>query len=248
MKAMILAAGKGTRIREITEGEIPKPMVEIDGNPLIEHTVNELIGSDLDEIAINLHFKGEKITEYFGEEWQGTPIKYSQEEQLLGTAGGVKKLENWFQDTFLVVYGDIFTDIDYSRLVDFHRSHDGVCTIMTYKEDRENLEEASIILTDEENRVEEFIEKPSTETIEKHSDEDKWTNAGIYVLEPEIFEFIPDGFSDFSEDVFPKIIESEEDIYIFPQPKDTYWHEMGNPERYRKAVEDVEKNKVNFNV
>lgn len=246
MKAMILAAGEGTRIREVTGGEIPKPMVEIVEGPLLEHTVNELVDFGVDEIVINLHHRGEVIREYFGDEWRGTPLHYSEEEDLLGTAGGVKNAQERFDDTFIVVYGDVLTDLDFQGIVDHHGRKDGVATLMVYQEDEEDLPEASIILTEKDNQVQRFIEKPSPETIEKYSGRDFWTNAGIYVLEPEIFDYMPDGFSDFSDDIFPRLLDEGRSIYVYPRPGDTYWHEVGNPERYRKAVRDVEEDRICF--
>lgn len=243
MKAMILAAGEGTRIREITKGEIPKPMVKIDGKPLIEYTVDELAEFGVEEIIINLHHQGEAIRDHFGDSWNGVPIRYSEENQLLGTSGGVKKVEDTFEDSFIVVYGDVLTDLDFSDIAQYHRRKDGTATLMVYEEDREDLPEASIILTDEDEKVQKFMEKPSEETIQKYSGRDFWTNAGVYVLEPDVFDYIPEGFSDFSNDVFPDLLKSGESIHVFPKPEDSYWHEVGNPKRYRKAIKDL-KNKV----
>ncbi|MFB6190612.1 MAG: NDP-sugar synthase, partial [Candidatus Nanohaloarchaea archaeon] len=245
--AMVLAAGEGTRIREVTQGKIPKPMVDLGPGPLLEHTVNELVDFGVDEIVINLHHRGEVIKDYFGDEWRGTPIHYSEEEELLGTAGGVKNVGERFDDAFIVVYGDILTDLDFHEIVDYHRGREGAATIMVYEEEREALSEASIILTDENERVQQFMEKPSQETIEKHMGRDFWTNAGIYVLEPEVLDYMPEGFSDFSHDIFPALLDAEEEIYVFPQPEKTYWHEVGNPERYSKARKDIEKHEIAFN-
>jgi len=246
MKAMILAAGEGTRIRDVTEGDIPKPMVDLGEGPLLEHTVNTLVDFGVDEIIINLHHRGGTIRDYFGEEWQGTPIHYSEEEELLGTSGGVKKVGERFDDTFIVIYGDVLMDLDLDKLVDYHYSKNGVGTILVYREKEENLPEASIILTDSDNRVAEFLEKPSLDTIESYSGEDFWTNAGVYVLEPSIIDFMPEGFSDFSHDIFPEVLESTSDLYIYPRPENSYWHEVGNPKRYKTAVEDVKTGKVDF--
>jgi NDP-sugar pyrophosphorylase family protein len=247
MKAMVLAAGEGTRIREVTEGEIPKPMVDLGPGPLLEHTVNELVDFGVEEIVINLHHRGETIREHFGDEWRGTPIHYSEEEELLGTAGGVKNVSERFDDTFIVVYGDILTDLDFQELVDYHREKEGAATIMVYEEDKEALPEASIILTDDDERVRRFIEKPSPETIEELTGRDFWTNCGVYVLEPGVLDHMPEGFSDFSNDIFPDLLEQGEDMYVLPQPEDTYWHEVGNPERYRQARDDLVKEKIEFN-
>lgn len=247
MKVMVLAAGEGTRIREVTKGEIPKPMVDLGEGPLLEHILNELVDFGVEEIVVNLHHRGETIREYFGEEWRGTPIHYSEENELLGTAGGVKNVEEKFNDSFIVVYGDILTDLDFQELVDYHGDRDGAATMMVYEEESEALPEASIILTDDESRVESFMEKPSPGTIDEHRERDFWTNAGVYVLEPEVLDYMPEGFSDFSHDIFPRLLEAGEGIYVFPRPGNTYWHEVGNPERYIKAREDIEKGKIEFN-
>ncbi|MFB6146010.1 MAG: NDP-sugar synthase [Candidatus Nanohaloarchaea archaeon] len=247
MKAMILAAGKGTRLREITKGKIPKPMVDLGPGPLLEHTLNLLLDHNLvDELVINTHTEPETITDHFGEEYRGAKVDYSYEEELLGTAGGVKNVEEKFNDTFIVFYGDILTDIDLEKMVEEHRRKGADATILAYEEDSDSLSEASIIVTDGEGFLTEFIEKPSENEISRFDGKDFLTNAGIYILEPEMLEVIPEGFSDFSKDIFPRAIEKGMDIYAYRLPKESYWHEVGNPGRYRKAVEDIDKGKIDF--
>lgn len=248
MRAMILAAGEGTRIREVTEGKIPKPLVDMGEGPLIEHTVNKLIDFGVEEIVINLHYEGDEIREHFGNEWKGTDITYSEEDNLLGTAGGIKKAEDKFCDTFIVVYGDILSDLDLKKFVSYHEEKESDTTILVYREE-ENLTEASIILKNEDNEITEFIEKPSESTIEKFRGNNFWTNGAVFVMEPEILDFIPEGFSDLSKDVFPETVSSEDfNISAYPLPEDTYWQEVGNPERYRKAKKDIQEGKIEFKV
>lgn len=248
MKAMILAAGEGTRIRDITDGEIPKPMVDLGQGPLLLHTVNQLVDFGVDEIVINLHHRGDTIRNFFGDEWRGTPIYYSEEDDLLGTAGGVGEVRERFEDSFILVYGDVLTDLDFEKFIDYHERKNSDATMLVYEEDDEHLVESSIIVTDQENEVQQFLEKPSRQEISEFEGEDFWTNAAVFVLEPEILELIPEGFSDFSRDIFPQVIETDSlKLFAYPEPDQAYWHEVGNPERYRKAVSDVEKEVIDFN-
>lgn len=244
MKAMVLAAGEGTRLRPVTGTDIPKPMVDLGPGPLLEHTLNWLVDHGVEELVINLHHRGDVIREYFGGRWRDVPVTYAEEDELLGTAGAVKNVADRFDDTFLLVYGDILTDIDMDRLAAFHAERDALLTMLVYRENTENLPEASIVLT-EGNQVVEMIEKPSPEQVERYADE-AWTNAGILVMEPGVIDRIPAGFADFGKDVLPSLIEEETGVYAYPLPEDAYWHEVGTPERYRKAVSDISEGVIRF--
>lgn len=245
MKAMVLAAGEGTRIREITNGEIPKPMVDLGPGPLLQHTLTLLSDYDIEEIIINLHHEGEKIREFFGEEINETLIHYSEEEKLLGTSGGVKNVENRLNGRFVLIYGDILTDLPLKEFEKYHERKNADITMLTYREES-NPEESGILLMDEENKIQEFVEKPGKEKLEEIKQHDFWANGAVFIMEPEILEYIPEGFSDFSKDVFPRILESDLDFYGYPLPEDVYWHEVGNPDRYRKAVEDINSGEIEF--
>lgn len=242
---MILAAGEGTRLRPVTKGEIPKPMVDLGAGPMILHTVNRLVEFGVDEIVINLHHKGEKIQGFFGDRWRGTPIHYAAEDELLGTAGGVRNVADRFDEPFLLFYGDILTDMDLDRFVTYHDEKDADLTMLVYEEDRKNLPEASIVLTDDEERVTRMIEKPSPDTIERYAGRDLWTNGSVFVINPAVIERIPDGFADFGKDVLPGLVDDGA-VYAYPVPDDTYWHEVGNPERYEKAVNDIASGTLDF--
>jgi mannose-1-phosphate guanylyltransferase/phosphomannomutase len=191
MKAMILAAGKGTRIRQVTKGEIPKPMVNLGPGPLLEHTVKKLCRFGVEEIVINLSYKGSEIKDYFGKEILDTPIYYSEEDNPLGTAGGVKKVEERFNDSFLLIYGDILTDLDLDKFVSTHKENGVDATVLGYKErNTEKLTESGVMLTDNSNEIRTFIEKPSEKKLTHLDKQEIWTNGAVFVLEPSIINFI----------------------------------------------------------
>ena len=180
-KAMLLAAGEGRRLRPFTDDR-PKPMIEIGGRPILEHTVRLLARYGVRDIAINLHYHPESIVNHFGDgERFGVRIRYSRESELLGTAGAVKKLESFFDEPFLVVYGDNLTDIDVERFSRFHRSNRAIATIALFR--RENATESGIVGVTEEGRVTRFLEKPKPDEIFSN-----WVNAGMLVCEPAILE------------------------------------------------------------
>ena len=243
MKAVLLCAGKGTRIREITNGEKPKPMIEVNGKPLIEHTLDWLSNYDVEEVLINLHYKGDIIKEYFGPSYSGINIKYYWEDELLGTAGALTQMKEDLNSNFYVIYGDIITDVDLEKLHQIQSKSSSLGTVLVYNGE-ENLSEASIISLDASNNIEEFIEKPDKQTISKFNGE-KWTNAGIYCLNPKILDYIGEE-KDFSQDVFPEIIEDEKPLNAFKLPDEAYWHEVGNPERYRELKQDVQNSLINW--
>lgn len=245
MKAMVLAAGKGTRLRKVTKGEIPKPMVEIGQKPLLEHTLNLITDYNFDEIIINTGYKREKIEDYFSDEINGTNIYYSVEEDLLGTAGAVKKVEERLNERFLLIYGDILTDLDLSKFLEYHKSKDADITMLTYGKE-ENLESSGILMTNEKNKVTKFFEKPDEDKIDELADKNTLVNAAVFIIEPKVIDYISEGFSDFSKDVFPKLLESEIGFYSCQKPEETYWQEVGNPQRYKKANKDLKEGKIDL--
>jgi len=224
---MILAAGKGTRLKSLTR-EIPKPMLEIGGKPILEHLINLLKKYGVNEIAMNLHHLKDAIKGYFGDgEKFGVRITYSYEEELLGSAGAVKKLEDFFSGTFFVVYGDLFTNADLKKLLEFHKDKSSQATIALYEV--ENPEECGIVGIDAENRIEKFIEKPAPCEVFTNL-----ANAGIYVLEPEIIDFIPENkFFDFGRDLFPVLIEKKIPLYGYPVKE--YLADIGTADKYERA-------------
>jgi len=200
MKAMILAAGRGTRLAPLT-GALPKCMIPIGGMPVLEHTLIRLRGHGVGEVVINLHHQPDVIPAYFGDgsRW-GMRITYSLEDDLLGTAGGVKHAAWFFDGPFLVVYGDNLSTCDLSRLARHHRDRGAMATMALYW--RSDPTSSGIAELDAHDRIVRFVEKPRSEEVFSN-----WVNAGIYVLTPEILDLIPAGQPcDFGREVFPRML------------------------------------------
>lgn len=219
MKAMILAAGQGTRLRPLTD-RIPKPMLLVAGKPILEHNLGLLGRYSIRDVVINLHHQPQTIIDHFtdGSRW-GMHITYSFEPQLLGTAGAVKKVREEFDTTFLVLYSDNLTTCDLTRLTVFHQAKGGIATIALHY--RDDPTASGIADLDDQDRVIRFVEKPNPDQVFSN-----WVSAGILVLEPEVLEAIPDGMpSDFGRDLFPSLLARGEAIYGYrmPQGEDLWW-------------------------
>ncbi|MDQ2701195.1 MAG: nucleotidyltransferase family protein, partial [Actinomycetota bacterium] len=185
MKAMVLAAGLGTRLRPITYS-VPKPMVPILNRPVMEHIVCLLEGQGFNDIIANLHWFPDTIKNHFDDgSGFGVNLSYSYEEDLLGTAGGVYGARDFFDDDFLVISGDALTDIDLASMKEFHRSHGGIATLATKKV--ADTSEFGVVITEEGGRIQGFQEKP--DPAEALSD---LANCGIYMFDREIFDFFPE--------------------------------------------------------
>lgn len=207
-KAIILAAGFGTRMKEYTR-ETPKPMLPLEDRPMAEYTIKQLVAHGVTDIAMNLHYHADKISNYFGsgEKW-GAHITYIYEESPSGTAGGVKKLEHFCQDSdnFIVIYGDIITDLNYSDFIAAHIQHQKIGLICAHERQKSN----SVIEFDETMKITRFLERPD-ETVLKQMATPYWVNSAIYCFRPEILSYIaPNIIQDFPKDVFPKLIAKEE--------------------------------------
>ncbi len=210
MKALVLAAGKGERLRPMTD-RCPKPMIPIAGKPLLERIIHQLRDAGIVELFINLHHCPDAVKEYFGDgRCFGVQILYSYEPELLGTAGAAKKLAPSFQEPFIVYYGDNYVEIDLLELLRFHREKKGLGTIAVF--DARETNSSGVIEADQHDRIHRFFEKPAPgETPSRRG------NAGIYVLEPAIFQHIPsDKTSDFGREIFPKLLAEGEALYAYP--------------------------------
>lgn len=217
MRAIILAAGEGTRLRPLTE-RMPKPMVPIAGRPILEHNIRLLAKHGIRELAINLHHCPETITEYFGDgkAW-GVSITYSYEPVLLGTAGAVKKVEHLFDETFLVVYGDNLTTCDLQQLCALHQEKGGIGTIALFH--RDDPTSSGIVKLGEDEHIIRFLEKPAPCQVFSH-----WVSAGLLVLEPEVLDWIPtDRPSDFGRDVLPTLLQAGRPLYGYRMSEGLWW-------------------------
>lgn len=240
MKAMVMAAGVGTRLRPLTH-IIPKPMIPITNKPVLEHTLELLRRHDFEEVVINLHFYPEMIKDYFqlGQRYQ-LKIHYSAEKTLLGTAGGVKKAEKYFDRTFVVMSGDGLTDVDLSRVLEFHKKKKALATMVLKKVDARF--DYGVTLIDQYERIEKFIEKPAWSDVFANT-----VNTGIYVFEPEIFDFIPKAkFFDFGRDVWPLLLEKKKPIFGYEM--NSYWCDIGNLQEYKRAEREALEGKVKIKI
>jgi mannose-1-phosphate guanylyltransferase/phosphomannomutase len=240
MKAVVMAGGEGTRLRPLTSNQ-PKPMVPIVGKPCMEHIVELLRAHAFEDVIVTLAFMPQAIRGYFGDgESHGVSIRYSVEESPAGTAGSVKLAEEALDEPFLVISGDALCDIDLGALVRFHREKGALVTIGL--KSVPNPLEFGIVVTDDDGRIERFLEKPSwgqvfTDTI----------NTGIYVLEPEVLRHVPeDRPYDFSKELFPLLLEMGKPLYGFVA--DGYWQDIGNLDQYRQANFDALDERIRLNV
>lgn len=231
MKAMVMAAGAGTRLRPLTHF-IPKPMIPIVNKPALEHTLELLKKYDFSEVVINLHFYPDMIRDYFGDgQHYGIKIQYSQEKILLGTAGGVKKAERHFDKTFVVMSGDGLTDINLSKAIEFHKKKRSLATMVLKKVDARF--DYGVTLIDQYNRIEKFIEKPAWSDVFANT-----VNTGIYIFEPEIFKYIPKNrFFDFGRDVWPLLLARKKPIFGYEM--NSYWCDIGNLQEYKRAEKNA---------
>ena len=235
-----MAGGEGTRLRPLTSNQ-PKPMVPIVGKPCMEHILELLKAHGFEDVVITLAFLPQAIRSYFGSgEALGMNIEYSVEELPLGTAGSVGLARDALDEPFLVISGDALCDVDLGALVDVHRAKGAAVTIGLKSVD--NPLEFGIVVTDEEGRIERFLEKPSWGQVFSDT-----INTGIYVLEPEVLRHIPaEGPFDFSKQLFPLLLEMGRPLY--GHVMDGYWQDIGNLDQYRQANFDALDEKVKLSI
>ncbi|MGD1056557.1 MAG: NDP-sugar synthase [Solirubrobacteraceae bacterium] len=235
MRAMVLAAGLGTRLRPLTY-EITKPMVPVLDRPVMEHIVELLDKHGFEEVIANLHYFPDSIREYFGER-----LSYRFEEELLGTAGGVRGCADFFGDeSFLVISGDALTDIDLQAFATRHKETGGVATLAVKQVP--DTREYGVVLHDREGRITGFQEKPPPE--EALSD---LGNCGIYMFDPKIFDYFPSRpFVDWAQDVFPVLLENDVPFYIHEVGE--YWNDVGSLGELRQGTFDALRGELHLNI
>ena len=231
----MLAAGLGTRLRPLTY-EITKPMVPVLDRPVMEHILDLLERHGISEVIANLHYFPESIREHFGER-----IEYRFEEELLGTAGGVRACAEFFgDDAFLVISGDALTDIDLTALATRHRESGGIATLAVKKVS--DTREYGVVLHDRDGRITGFQEKPQAE--EALSD---LGNCGIYVFDARIFDYFPQRpFVDWANDVFPVLLENDVPFHIHEVRE--YWNDVGSLSELRQGTFDALRGELHLEV
>lgn len=237
MKAMVLAAGLGTRLRPITY-DIPKPLVPVLDRPVMEHALLLLKKHGLTDVVANLHYFPDEMRTYFGDgsKWDiDLVLKY--EEELLGTAGGVRNVRDHFGDeSFVIISGDALTDIDLSKFIEAHERYGGIATLALKRVT--DTSEYGVVVLEDDGKIKGFQEKPEPE--DALSD---LANCGIYIFSPEIFDYFPDrDFADWAQDVFPALMNRDEPFY--GHEVDGYWNDVGSLEEYRTGNFDALTGKV----
>jgi NDP-sugar pyrophosphorylase family protein len=238
---MVMAAGLGTRLRPLTDF-LPKPMVPIANRPVLFHLLNLLARHDIREVGINIHAFPELIKRYFGDgSALGMSIRWSEETELLGTAGGTKLLEDyWERQPILVTSGDGLHDVDVTALIGHHRRTGGLATLAVKPVD--DPSEYGVVILDRDTRVRGFQEKPTRD--EARSD---LASCGVYVIQPELLDRIPVGtFYDFGQDVWPALVAAGEPMYAFTTM--AYWNDVGGLDELRNSILDAVSGRVRIEV
>jgi NDP-sugar pyrophosphorylase family protein len=205
-------------------------MLPIGGRPLLEHLLALVVQAGVREVAINLHHRPEAVRSYLGDGSRlGLRVLYSEEEELLGTAGALRRLERFLDRTFFVLYGDVLSSLDLRRLAGFHRQRGGALTMALYRE--ADLARCGVADVGPGGRINRFVEKP------EGMPSSPWAAAGALVMEPWALRFLPEGPSDLGADLFPRLVELG--VPVFGYRSSGYFLDIGSPERYRKAQDDA---------
>jgi len=245
MKAMVLAAGKGTRLRPLTD-VLPKPAVPVAGKPIIEHIFELLAESGFDEVHVNVCHLADVLLDLYGggASFGGMAVHLTREEELLGTAGSVKRMASAaarsFDSTFVVVMGDALTDVDLGEVVAFHKERGALATMALMRV--EDTSQYGVVELDPRGNIVGFQEKPCPEDAVSNL-----ANTGVYVLEPEALDYIPEGaFYDFANDVFPRLLTAGERLVGYEG--DFYWSDIGTLAAYRQAQLDALSGRVRVGI
>jgi mannose-1-phosphate guanylyltransferase len=228
-KAVILAGGFGTRLKEITEQlGIPKPMIPIHGKPVLEHLVDFFKKFEINDIIFSIHYLPEKIKDYFGDGHKfNIKADYIMENEPLGTAGCLKLLKDKLTETFAMTNGDELKDFDLKEMLEVHRKNNALATIALW-----NVEDPSAygVAKLDGDKILEFVEKPKKEEAPSN-----FINSGFYIIEPEVIDMVPEGFAMMEKDIFPKLAKMGK---LCGYPFAGQWFDTGTEERYTKAQKE----------
>jgi len=230
MKAVILCAGYGTRLKELTSNT-PKPMLTICGRPLLEYIILHLKNHGISEIAINLHFNSQMIEQYFSDGSKfGVTIKYSYEKKLLGTAGALLPLKEWLgEESFIVQYGDILTNQNFHPMIEQHKKEQAVATLLLHRKQGSN----SFIEIDNKRKITKFIERPKTPIKQLG-----WVNSALQILNPKFINIIEkNGAIDLPKDIYAHQYQTHK---IMGFPLTGFRVAIDSKERYHQAISAIE--------
>jgi len=240
MKAVVMAGGEGSRLRPLTQSR-PKPLAPVANKPVMEHIVDLLKRHGVAEIVATVHYLADEVEAYFGDGSDfGVTMSYVVEDTPLGTAGAVKMAEDRLDDTFIVMSGDALTDIDLGAFVARHRAAGGVATLAVKQVS--DTREYGVVLHDSEGRITGFQEKPEPEEALSNLG-----NCGIYIFEPEIFDYFPERpFADWAQDVFPTLLANDVPFHIH-EIRD-YWNDVGSLAELRQGTFDALRGELRLEV
>jgi len=231
MQAIILAGGKGKRLLPYTT-VLPKPLMPIGDHPILEVVLKQLAFSGFDDVIVSTGYLHEIICAYLNNIDIDLNIRYSHETQPLGTIAPLCLIDD-LEDTFLVMNGDILTDLDYIKFMDFHRKKEATATVATYK--REISVDFGVLEHNEDMRINKFIEKPEYQFE---------VSMGIYAFNKEILDFVPKNQPFGFDNLMYALIENDADVYSYPY--NGYWLDIGRPDDYERSIQDFEKLKEKF--
>lgn len=232
MKGILLAGGRGERLSPLTD-EVPKVMLPIAGKPVLEYSLRMFLDAGFSEIIVAVYHKSEVIIEYLKRQYPGAPIAIHKQCQLLGSAGDFKSIPVKFDSTFVVAYADNFSNCRLGPALDFHKAKAAMATVVLFdrsKNPNSAIAGGCVRLQKDGCRLAEFIEGQGALT--------DCINAGIYVCQPEILQYIPDNaFSDFGKDIFPLMLQRGENICGYIMPEDEFVFGIDTPDCYARAQE-----------
>lgn len=241
IKAMIMAAGVGSRLDPLTKS-VPKPLVPVANRPVMDILVDNLKSIGVRDIVSNTHYLAEKIINRYENINFGVNFKFIKEDTLSGTAGGLKKCQFFFDkgDEFLVLSADGLSNADLQKGIDMHRKSGAIATIGIKEIPHEEVSHFGVVVTDETGYITEFQEKPSVEEAKSN-----FINTGIYVFDYRIFDYIPENtFYDFAKNVFPNLLKDHEiNTFVI----DNYWTDIGTLEQYQQSTQDLFEGRCHFN-
>lgn len=239
MKAVVLAAGMGTRLRTLTENW-PKCMLPVGGRPLMSYVLEHLCRHNVNDVFVNLYWHADVVQEYVGDgEAFGLRVHYLRETELSGTAGPLRKLAQEIAgERFLVLYADNLTDLDLTGLLSFHDRTGAELTVALHREDQADLPNKSVADTADDGRLLRFVEKPAPADLFS-----TWASAGIYVIDPSVIDMIPVGVQyDIGHDLIPALLRDGRSVFGFKA--DFYLMDIGTPAGYARAQADIGARKI----
>jgi len=234
VRAMILAAGEGRRLRPLTE-RVPKALVEVGGRPLVDYAIETVARSGIDDVIVNLHHLGDRIRDHLGDGSRfGVRVRYSEELRLLGSGGGIVHARAFLGDeAFVTLNADTIIEIDLRQLVAAHRANGAAATLVLRKDPR--MQEYGVIALEPSGRVGAFLDhrRPGAS-----ADLEPYMYTGVQVLEPSVFDFMPaEGAFSITSVTYPAMLDAG--AAVFGYPFDGRWLTVGTPEELARATDEL---------